>query len=869
MVSAEGGSIAAGRDVKHAVSIRTTVLPPEALKEAAEAQAPPDLTNIPYPHGFVGRAEQLTKLDDAFARSGEVVVQAIHGLGGVGKSTLAAHWARTRSCGSPQWWITAESAEALDRGLTDFALAVRPVLRTVGMGSDELREWALQWLGSHRDWLIVLDNVHAPADVRGLLDRIGRSGRVLITSRRSTGWHQLATTIPLDVLGEGEAVELFTRILDRDGPSADGVDEVCAELGRLPLALEQAAAYCAETGVSPRDYLTLLQDRPAEMFATTAEGGDGDRTIARVWSLTLDRLAKTPPALDAFHVLAWFAPDGIPRHLLDDLAYPAQIRPKITEFLLPCQEGTGSLHRRMHDWGRSLVKQAADPLALNRALGRLVAYSMITERDGALGMHRLVQALARTPAPRDPHRRSQDIAAARRIAERALLKALPTNVSEPSSWPTWLELLPHAVALTEHTPADLESAATGEMLSRTSVFQRDHGAYAAALRTAERACAITERYEETDSHTVIHGREVLASAYAKAEKPARALPMRERIFADFTRTLGPDHDCTLTAQYILATTYLSAGDPARGISMLERNLANRERVLGPEHPKVLISRISIAEAYDNAGEPELALSLHESNLADAVRLLGPDERNVLAARESLSRALIAMGDKERALALAEENLAESERILGPEHPETLKTRGLLAQTYEETSGPASALPILERNLAGRERTLGTDHPATLTSRNNLANAYQSVQDFDRAIRIHQRNLDDRERLFGTDHPATLATYNNLGAAYQNSGDPETAVPLLERAYSGRKRAFGPDHPQTLTSCQNLAIAYLNSGHPDPAVTLLEDTLADFQRALGPQHQKTRTAREILETARRAARRSRPRQSGSPRKPPEK
>ncbi|MGW4508440.1 tetratricopeptide repeat protein [Streptomyces sp. NPDC004436] len=855
MVSAERGSIAAGRDVKYATSVHTTVLPPEVLKEVADVHAPADLTNIPHPYGFVGREKQLARLDEAFARHGEVVVQAVHGLGGVGKSTLAAQWVRTRSRGSPQWWITAESAEALDRGLTDFALAVRPVLRTVGMGSDELREWALQWLGSHRDWLIVLDNVHDPLDVRALLDRVGRGGRVLITSRRSTGWHRVAATVPLDVLEEREAVELFTRILGRDGPAADGAADVCAEVGRLPLAVEQAAAYCAETGVAPRDYLTLLQDRPAEMFAATAEGGDGDRTVARIWSITLDRLAKTPPALEALHVLAWFAPDGIPRHLLDDLVHPARARTGITEALAPCAEGSSALHRRVHGWLRTLVKQTADPLALNQALGRLTAYSMLSERDGTLGMHRLVQALARTPDARDPHRHAKDIAAARLTAERALLRALPTNVSEPSSWPAWLALLPHAVALTDHTPADQESAATGDILRRTSVFQEDHGAYAAAVRSAERAYEITARFE--DSHTVLHARNELASAYEGAGDSARALPMFEQLFADFTRTLGPDHRCTLKAQYVLAVRYLSTSDPSRGISMLEQNLADRERVLGPEHPDVLGSRISIADAYGDAGQSERALALHEDNLADALRLHGSHERTILAARAGLADALISTGDKERALALFEENLAESERVLGSEHPDTFTSRGRLAQAYDDASDPATAIPILERNLADRERTLGADHPATLTSRNNLANAYLSVQDYDRALALHRRNLSDRERLLGADHPATLATYNNLGAAYQNSGDLEAALPLLERAYAGRKRAFGPDHGRTRRSRENLVIAYLNSGRPGLAAALLEETLADFERTLGPEDAKTRTARRNLDTARRAADRSRP------------
>lgn len=55
---------------------------------------------------------------------------------------------------------------------------------------------------------------------------------------------------------------------------------------------------------------------PARMFTATGEGGDTQRTMARVWYVTLDRLTDTPTAGRVLRQLAWFAPDGIPRDLL-------------------------------------------------------------------------------------------------------------------------------------------------------------------------------------------------------------------------------------------------------------------------------------------------------------------------------------------------------------------------------------------------------------------------------------------------------------------------------------------------------------------------------------------------------------------------
>jgi len=113
------------------------------------------------------------------------------------------------------------------------------------------------WLASHPGWL-VLDNVTDPGHVKALLGR-APAGRFVITSRRGTGWHGIAAPLPLDVLDPAEARQLLEGILThgRDpGPGGlDGADALCADLGYLPLALEHAGAYIAETGITPAQYL--------------------------------------------------------------------------------------------------------------------------------------------------------------------------------------------------------------------------------------------------------------------------------------------------------------------------------------------------------------------------------------------------------------------------------------------------------------------------------------------------------------------------------------------------------------------------------------------------------------------------------------
>ncbi|MGW6505943.1 NB-ARC domain-containing protein, partial [Nonomuraea angiospora] len=362
-----------------------------------------------------------------------LVVAAVHGLGGVGKSTLAARcairWSARAGGPHPVWWITADSASAVQAGLAGLATALQPEL-SEALPLEALAERAVAWLAAHRGWLLVLDNVTDPADVAMLLAR-RLKGRIVVTSRLAEGWHRYgAHLLRLDVLTEPQAVELLLRIADHldadDGEAAD----LCRELGYLPLAVEQAAAYLHQTRLTPARYLEFLRDNPAVMYDQTARGSDAMRTIARIWRITLDSLADTPLAGHLLRTLAWWAPEAIPRTLLDP----------------------------------------ANPAKVTTALGALAAYNLVVLDADTVTVHRLVQAVARTPDPGDPHRRPTDIDFARYLATGLLNQARPHDAEDPARWPIWRALLPHIEALSDHTDPASDILVSADLLSWTARF---------------------------------------------------------------------------------------------------------------------------------------------------------------------------------------------------------------------------------------------------------------------------------------------------------------------------------------------------------------------------------------------------------------
>jgi hypothetical protein len=646
---------------------KAVTVPPEALALPAHV---PRTVNLPDRAGdlFVGRERELRLLDEAFAQAGGVAVHAVHGLGGIGKSTLAAHWAGRRVADfNPVWWITAESRADLDAGLAELARALHPAL--VGTLAEEaLREATLQWLSANEGWLLVLDNVSDPADVKWLVDRTP-NGRFLITTRQSgAGWRGVAELLDLDVLELDEAVRLFTRIYD--GPD-DGVEELCTELGRLPLAVDQAAAYCREAGITPRTYLEWLGEYPGRLFAATTEGGDGERTVARVWQMTLDRLADTPLAERILRVIAWWAPEGIPRELLADLA---------------------------------------DPLTVTDALRRLSAHSMIKLDGDMISVHRLVQAVARTSDGN-----AGAIEEGRRAAVRLLDDSLSRVFNERSLG--WLGRLcaEHTEALAVCAGDDTDEAEIPRLFARAGSQLTAIGAFTRAVALCERAVTVAG-----PDHAMYHRLlRTIATACNAAGQRQRAVALREQVLAELERTLGTDDPEVIGEREKLLRAKLPDLDPVTAADMAQEHLERTEQVLGTEHPLVFSAAAVLMRQYrrqvesgakDHGAEVVRTIEGHLTRAADT---LEPGAQATSLLRWELIDARVLVGDTEGAVAAAEELVDDHREHFGPVDSRTLYAKIKLALTLAKAGEVNRARTLAVALLKEMDRILADSPTASL------------------------------------------------------------------------------------------------------------------------------------------------------------
>ncbi len=262
----------------------------------------------PRPVFLAGRAELLAELEARLAGEdgARPRVVALHGLGGAGKTSVAVEYAyRHLDEAGVCWQLPAEDPTVLAAGFGELAAQLGadsggPVAAVHGILA-----------ASPALWLLVFDNAPDRASVARFIPPAG-PGRVLITSRNQIWPPGQALDVP--VLDPQVAAEfLVSRTGDTDQRAAL---ELAGELGGLPLALEQAAAYVQASGESLARYLALFRNRRPDLLARGEPTGYS-ATVATTWRLAFEDLQQAAPgAAGLLRLLAFCAPEAIPLRLL-------------------------------------------------------------------------------------------------------------------------------------------------------------------------------------------------------------------------------------------------------------------------------------------------------------------------------------------------------------------------------------------------------------------------------------------------------------------------------------------------------------------------------------------------------------------------
>ncbi|MEV6827160.1 FxSxx-COOH system tetratricopeptide repeat protein [Amycolatopsis sp. NPDC051102] len=755
---------------------------------------------------FTGRRELLRQLAERVTSGTTAVLpSALHGMGGIGKTQMAVEYiySHLREY-DVVWWIPATHQGQIRIALTELAQALNlPGAGEANTAIPAVRE-ALRVGRPFRRWLLVFDSAEDVKMVRDFFPTNG-PGEILITSRNAE-WSSVARPLEVAVFERSESVEL----LRRRGPEIDlaEAEQLAERLGDLPLAIEQAAAWRAETGMPVQEYLRLFDEKVAEILDTSTTS-DYEVSVAAAWNVAFDELrTRNPVAHQLLQICAFFAPEPIARSFFSGVG-SISILPEIDTAL-------------------------RDPMKLARAIRDINRYSLakIDHRTNSIVLHRLVQIVLRnrmTP---------QHQAEMRHGAHLLLANRDPDDPTSSDQWQRYQEIFPHIY------PAEIvecDDAWVRQLVINLMRYLFQFGDHDEALRLAELAHENwSERVGAEDEQTLLAA-ERRGYYYWITGRYAEAAAVNAKVLETRRRLSGENSEETLAAQIAVSGDLAAQGDFFGSRNLTEEVHVKARALFGDDDPVTLRAARIHCTNLRLTGEYREAAELDEANYERQVEILGYNHAETLGSRMGLIIDRREAGDYVWARD-ENEKLAQRVRgLFGEDNAETLRRMAYLAVSRRKAGDHDGAKELAAEVLERFRIRYSEDNFNVMACAVGYSIDLRHAQEL-RAAKELGEQIFERYRLkLGENHPHTMAAAVDLAVTLRLFGNAAAARELDERALVQLRATLGYDHPSSVLCGINLASDLSALGETAAALELETDMLARAERVLGKDHPTTLAA----------------------------
>ena len=776
-------------------------------RDEQRPQLVPVAWNVPARNPlFIGRDQVLDGLHEQLLDNGRATARPVvlHGLGGVGKTQLAVEYShRYMADYDVVWWVPAEQRDLINPALAKLAghLGLR-IGDSITDTAQAVRE-ALRRGSPYPRWLLIFDSADDPDELAQFFPT--GPGHVLITSGHPV-WSRTAEPMEIDVFARAESLEYLQRRVASLSSRDAGM--IAEKLGDLPLAIEHASAWLAETTMSAAGYVARLEDQ-LSVAESHSEPLGYPPSVAVTWRLSFDRLReRSPAAARLLELCAYFAPDPISLSLLNS--------DEMVSALLPFDP------------------RLSERTILGQLIRDIARYSLAKEDRGSnsIQVHRLIQAAIRAQMESRQYREE-----VMHEVHRILVGARPRqgDVDDPENYARYDLIWPHL------GPSDAyrcDSTDTRELLIERVRYLWKRGEFKAALDVGERLEQQWTKTVGTRDRQTLYLRFHVANALRSQGRFQDAYAMDTEVLRTQTEVLGSDHPNTLQTAGSLGGDLRALGRFRDALDLDERTYSRLREMLGADHPRALSSANNLAIDLRLVGDCIRARDLDLDTLSQRERVLGPDHPNTLHSASMLARDLREAGDYAWSIELLRETHRRYRTVLGEDFVDTLRTAKNLAVSLRKMGRYDEAYDLTKDASDRFGRNHGVNHPEALACRLNLACDLSARGDKATAYALARKVLMAYQDAMGARHPFTLAAANNIATYLRGRGSVQDALALADRTLSALSGALGNDHPFVLACAVNKASCLHDDGQVGAAESLLRETIERLKKTLGEQHPDT-------------------------------
>ncbi|ETS84496.1 hypothetical protein PFICI_02521 [Pestalotiopsis fici W106-1] len=749
---------------------------------------------------FTGRSEVLDELEQRLFTERQCSAMAIVGLGGMGKTQVALHFAyriQERYQDYSIFWVAAVSESTFEQSYSDIAgnLGLRkkndkginqPYRGTATTSSfqngikeeSDVKKIVYHYLcsSSAGKWLLVLDNaddqelMFGSAEQPGIIEHLPKSesGRILMTTRSrevATDFAQF-DVINLKEMNPTDSISLFSSSLIEKANLQDEslVVALLGDLAYLPLAITQAAAYLNRTQMPLQKYLNLLRGAENDMITLLSrEFKDNTRypnsrnAVATTWLISFDQIQKSnEDAINLLYLVSCIESKAIPQSIFPD----------------------------------------SQSMETEEAIAVLCGYSFLTRRGSSdiFDMHSLVHVAIQVW--RDKHHKTEQ-AFTQTISHLTEI----INYDQRSNQATRRKYLPHALSAL-HGSDDCKIKPRYVLCIKVGncLFEEDR--IRESIERLEEACEWASGPLNNDQELRLACQCYLAAVYTYSRRPELAIAMLEPA----VESMGPtDHrksSIEVRLQFELAKAYGSRLRTKEAIDMLESLMKSRKE-MNPddqsEFDETLVFEQELARAYYHDGQMQKTIELCELVVDARERILLKTDLALLKSRNNLGMAYLNGGQTQKGMELLESVLETKEALLPKTHIELLITRQNLGIACLQNGQNEKAIALIEAVVAGMVTTLGEGDPETLKSQRFLARAYLQDGQSKRAMALFENLVGIYQRVSEKENLERLLSQRDLAWMYLEEGQVRPALHILEQITTVEQEILADDHPERLAS----------------------------------------------------------------------